>query len=119
MTVSIATSMYPYRMSLSRKKPVELKIDIKNSGEKAKKITFNVTLSRELAFDKSGLKNNIVQKIDSFKPGDKKNFVFDIFPKGYVGTGEYPVLIKVFEHFHSYEYVEREYTKKFNLTVDN
>ncbi|MEK6942089.1 MAG: hypothetical protein AABW85_04505 [archaeon] len=118
MTISIATSMFPYRMVLSRKKPVELKIDLTSRNEKDAMVTLQVLPSRNLSFDKSGLKTGFVQKIDKIAPNEKKKFTLDIFPKGYVGAGEYDVTIKVSEHFHSYEYVAREYTKNLTVTVE-
>ncbi len=113
--ISIATTMYPYRLVLSRKKPIELKIDLTNRHEKATMVTMQVTASRNLAFDKSGLKASYMARIEKFAPNDKKNFLLDVFPKGYVSAGDYDITIKVLEHFNTYDYVTREYTK--NLTV--
>ncbi len=118
MAISISTTFYPYRLVLSRKQPVELKVELVNRHEKDVMVSLQVFLSKQLSLDKSGLKTDALHRIDKFSPNERKKFVFDVFPKNYVVTGEYPVRVKVLEHYKDYKFVEKEYTKNLFLSVD-
>ncbi|MBI2597733.1 MAG: hypothetical protein HYW50_00895 [Candidatus Diapherotrites archaeon] len=119
MSISISTSIFPYRLVLSRKEPVELKVDLINRGDKTVNLTLELLLARQLSLDKSGLKTNLVKKIDNFNPNERQNLSFDIFPKGYVTSGEYHVRVKVFQHDNRFNYVEKEFTKSLSITVSD
>jgi len=119
MTISIATTFHPFRLVLSRKKPIELTIELVNRKDKDTMMTLQIMLSKQLSLDKSGLISNDVKRIDKLEPDNKKRFVFDIYPKPYVEAGEYPVRIKVLEHYQQFKFVEREYTKNLTVSVDD
>lgn len=119
MPISIVTSFHPFRMILSHKKPIELTVELINRGEKDEMLTIQLLLSRQLALDKSGLHANAVKTIDKFAPSERKRYVFDIYPKSYISAGEYPVKIKVFEHYQNYKFVKEEYTKNISITVED
>ena len=117
MALSITSNFYPYRLSLKRKEPVELKVEVMNKGEKDAMVSLQLMLDRNLALDKAGLKSAMIEKIDSLKPNEKKTFVYSVHAKGFTGPGIYPVAVKASEHYQSYRYAEREYTKSFELVI--
>ncbi|MDO8634277.1 MAG: hypothetical protein Q7K34_03205 [archaeon] len=119
MTLSISSNFFPYRLNLKRKEPVEFRIEVANRGDKEKRVSLQILVSRALALDKSGLANNAIYKIDSLKPNEKKTFVHTVFPKQFTSAGAYPIQIKAMEHYQNYNYAEREYTKNIELMVDD
>ena len=119
MAISIATSLHPYRMALSRKKPSELTVELINRGDKNAMVSLQLRLSRQLSLDKSGLKSNDTKKIEKLAPNERKRFIFDIHPKSYLEVGEYPLRIKVYEHYQQFKFVEHEYTKNLTISVEN
>lgn len=118
MSLSILTSFYPYRLVLKRKEPVELKVQLKNVGDKQKMISMHMLADKNLAFDKTGLKNNIMEKIDALMPSEKREFTYTVFPKQFASPGKYKLSLKAMEHYQSYKYSEKEYSKEIELTVE-
>lgn len=117
--IGINTSFHPFRMKLSRREPVQFTIELINKGDKAKKITMDVILSRELSLDKGGLLYNNSKRIDSLEPGKKQEFYFDIYPKHITRSGDHGILLKILEHYQEYKYVEKEYKKRIELQIED
>lgn len=119
MTLNITTNFYPYRLILKRKEPVELRIELTNKGEKDKMISMQLLLDKNLALDKSGLKSNVMEKINPLPPNEKKTFIYSVYPKGFAQPGTYVVKVKTQEHYQNFSYAEKEYVKTLELVVDN
>lgn len=103
-------------MTLSRKEPVELSLEIKNLGEEPASATIAVYTTHRLALDTGGLKNNQEVKIDQLRPNGKKNWFFRLYPKVTTEIGENPVEVKILEHHAGdFSLVKRKYT--LNLTL--
>ncbi len=117
MTLNISSNFYPYRLLLKRKDPVELKVQVVNTGEKPTMVSLHIALDRNLAFDKGGLKSAIMEKMDSLAPNERKTFTYEVFAKGFAYPGTYPILMKAMEHYQTYRFADKEYTKNFDLVV--
>lgn len=115
--IAITSHYNPFRMSLKERKPVQLFVELKNTGATAKKVTFLLSAGRQLALDKSGIVANSMKKIESFLPGQEHSWYFDIYPKQMTQLGEHDVILKVTEHFNDWAYVGNETTKRIPLTV--
>lgn len=117
MDISINTHFHPFRMVLARKKPIQLTVELINRGEEEKIVSLELMLSRTLSLDKSGLVTGKIERIPSFKPGEKKKYYFDIYQKAHTTIGEIPVILKVYEHYRDYKYIQKEFTKNLSITV--
>ena len=58
------------------------------------------------------------QRLGEMQPGDSKEFVFSIFPKHGIKPASYPIQIRLFEHFNSYEYIAKKVVKNMELIVE-
>lgn len=120
MTVLINTKFNPFRLSLRRKEPVQLDVEIANKSGEDKNILFSIVLGQGISLDKSGIKTREEKKIEPLKAGDKKFFYYRVFPKPNANYGETPIAITVIEpHDEAYEFVKKRYTKHISLTIEN
>ncbi len=117
--IQINTTFNPFRMRLERREPVSLTIELSNQSDEPKMLTMNVTLSRQLSFERGGYKTEDMARIEKLQPGEKKIFYYDIFPKAGTKPQEQPVTVKVSEHYRSFNYVGNEYTKNLALKVED
>src|SRR3989338_862397 len=120
MSVSINGTFFPLRLSLRRKEPVELKVEIVNRGNNSKMLTVGVTVARSLSLDKGGLKNNATERVEALLPGEKRTFYFNIFARPqFADSGEFPVGISVKEYGRNYSEIIEEYEKQMGLKVES
>jgi len=114
--LDIKTNFMPYSMTLSRKEPVELFVEIKNKGEEACAITLQLYTAHRLALDSGGLKNVQQIQIEKFQPNEKKNWYFRLFSKVTTEIGENPIQLKIIEHHGTdFNLVKRRYTLDLTL----
>ena len=118
MALELQHTLFPYRMVLKRKTPVELSITIKNTGSEPTLASFQMQLPRSLGLDKSGFKSGVSSQLGMLAAGEEKRFVFDVYPKGGVGPGEHPIQLSAFTHYRDYSYVTNTYNKNLSLIVD-
>lgn len=117
--LSIKTVLFPFRLSLSSKKPLSVRAEITNISDSEKYISVKFLVSKDLSVEKSGLANILEKKLGSIKPKETKLFYFDIFPKAAkTDIKDYPARLILFEHNDSYEFVDKEYRKDFIIKVE-
>jgi len=116
--IDVRTAFNPFKMKLSRKEPVVLSLELKNSGNEPEIISFDMQLGQQFSFERSGFKNTVSKKIADFKPGDTEKFYFDIWPKQMVRAGEQPIRLTVTEHYKGFNYVKRKQVKMLKLGVE-
>ncbi len=111
--------MHPFRLRIKDKKPVQLKVNISNSGPDEKLLSYDVIVSSNLALDKSGFKTQESKRVGKMASGESTEQYFDIFPRGLARGGTYPVLIRVTEHYNNFDMVKNEVNKKLDLRVED
>ena len=116
--LKIETSIYPFRVKLSDKKPVQLKVNIRNMNDEDVLLSYDVLTSKALSIDKGGFKTSLTTKVGKMEPGERTEAYFEIYPKTMTREGTYPILIRATEHYDSYTLVEKEYKKKIEIKVD-
>lgn len=109
--INIATSLFPYRMDISNKNPVELTLKIKNMSNEIKLLSFDIILQKTISLDKSGLKKSETIRLGEIKPDQIILKKFDIYPFQGIKPGENKVLIRVCEHYLDYNSL-KEKTEK-------
>ena len=115
--VYVKTNLFPYRMSLKKREPVQLFIEIRNDQSEEKLVSMELVLPRTLGLDKAGLKWKEYVKIGSLKPSEEKRFYFDIYPKQTTLQGENAIQVHFFEHMKDFKDVERKITKNIDLVA--
>jgi len=119
MSVAINANFFPLRLSLRRKEPVQLKVEVANRGSNSKMLTLGVVVARSLSLDKGGLKSSASERVDALLPGERKIVYFDVYPKPqFADVGEYPVEITVKEYGKNYSDIVEEYEKSMDLKVE-
>ncbi len=119
MTILINTKFTPFRLSLCRKEPVQLYVELVNKSGEDKKVLYELSLGTGISLDKSGIKNRETKKIEPLKSGEKKFFYYQIFPKPIARNGETPITITLIEpHDEAYEFVKARYKKNITLTIE-
>ena len=116
--LKIETSIYPFRLKLSDKKPVQLKVNIRNMNDEDVLLSYDVLTSKVLSIDKGGFKTSVTTRVGKMEPGARTEAYFEIYPKTMARAGTYPILVRATEHYDSYELVEKEYKKKIEIVVD-
>lgn len=120
MTILINTKFTPFRLSLAKKEPVQLYVELVNKSGEDKKALYELSLGAGISLDKSGIKNKETKKIEPLKSGEKKFYYYQIFPKPIARNGETPITITLTEPYdENYEFVKTRYTKRITLTIEN
>ena len=117
--LNIKTSLFPYRLKLRTREPLELTFSVTNTGVKPKLISFVLQLPPQLGLDKSGL-NRVARKrvAEKLMQGATRKFAYEIFPSKVVETGEYTAVLEVSEHFDNYNYVLDNKTEEITIKVE-
>ena len=117
MAININTNFTPFRLRLSRREPVQLTVDLTNNGNTAM-VSMNVALTPQLSFSKGGFKNRETARIPEFNSSETRRFYFEIWPKASTRLEEQPIVITVFEHYKSFDYIKNKTEKKLSLQVE-
>ena len=75
MSVAINANFFPLRLSLRRKEPVQLKVEVQNRGSNSKMLSLGVIVARSLSLDKGGLKSSASERVEALLPGERKTFL--------------------------------------------
>ena len=118
MGLEIKSNLFPYRMVLKRKEPVELSVAVTNNSPDKKLVSLQIAMARAIALDKGGLKNGVHQRLGELNPRESKQFYFHVFPKQGIKTMSYPIQVRVLEHFNSYDYIAGKVVKNLELKVE-
>ncbi len=118
--LNVKTSLFPFRMKLKNREPIELSFTISNNGIKPKLVSFSLELPPQLGLDKAGL-NRIVRKriAQKLMQGQTRKFSYEIFPSKVVETGNYTALLNVSEHFEDYNYVLESKDEQITIKIEN
>jgi len=100
--ISISTNIYPYRMSLRTKEPVELTFSVKNIGEKNALVSMEVVVDSSLCLNGSGSKKSDGARLGKLGPGESKDFRYMIYPFQGIRPGKHGYSVKVIEHAGDY-----------------
>ena len=118
--LNVKTSLFPYRLKLKSREPIELSFTIRNNGIKPKLISFILELPPQLGLDKGGM-NRIIRKrlSEKISPGQTAKFAYHVFPSKVVETGEYTASLNVSEHFQDYDYVLESKNEDITIKVED
>lgn len=109
--INITTSFFPLRMDTRSKDPIELTLKIKNMGNDSKFISYDVILEKSVSLDKSGLKKAVSFRHGDLKPNEVITETLNIFPFQGIKPGNHKILIRVNEHYLSYDSLEQKTDK--------
>ncbi|MFH1588745.1 MAG: hypothetical protein ABIA76_05400 [Candidatus Diapherotrites archaeon] len=115
--ISVSTNFHPFRLKMSRREPVEFTVLLKNKSTEPKKVTYEMAVSKDISLDKSGLKYGDLKQLD-VKPGEELKYSYDVYAKQFARLGEVPIRIRITEHYNSFKYIEKEYTKEVQLILE-
>ena len=115
--LSISSTLFPYRMSMADKTPMEFTLEIKNNDIKSKNVSLNLLLPEVVAFDKTGMSKSINKKIDGLKPNEKQKFVFELHPTKKAGVGQFDGEVTVEEYAGNYDYLVGSYRRPITIRV--
>ncbi len=115
----LKSSLFPYRMKLKNREPIELSFTIANNGVKPKLVSFVLELPPQLGLDKAGM-NRIVRKRlpNKMAPGETVKFSYEIFPSKVVETGNYTASLNVSEHFENFDYELENKSEQITIKVE-
>lgn len=115
--IEVKTTFTPLRMLLRRREPVELKLTLRNNGEKERKLTIRIEMPRQISFDKGGYRTAELTRVDSIKAGEVKSVYYNIYPKPSIQLEPQYINIIVQEHNTNYQFTENEYKANVELDV--
>jgi hypothetical protein len=87
--INITNSLFPFRLNIKEKNPIELTLKIKNMGVEDKFISFDVVLEKTLSFDKSGLNKSISVRHGTLRPDQIITEKLNIFPFQGIKSGDH------------------------------
>ncbi|HLD58256.1 MAG TPA: hypothetical protein VI977_01265 [archaeon] len=116
--IAIDARFAPFRMVLNRREPVQLKIEVKNTGDSAEMVSLEVKLGARLSLDRVGYKTSDIKRIDAIKPEEVKAFYFSIWPKNAASATEEPVRIRATEHDGNFSLAKEEYFENLSLKIE-
>lgn len=109
--INIITSLFPFRLNIKDKSPVELTIQIKNMGLENKFISYDIILDNTISLDKSGLKKSFSIRHGDFKPNEVINQRLYIYPFQGIRPGDNKIIIRVNEHYLDYDSLKQKTDK--------
>lgn len=115
--LEISTQLFPYRLKLENRQPVELTVSIKNLNREPSLISYDISIERTLSFDKGGYKAAVNNKVGVIAPGASTRTRYDIYAKHSARSGPQKIYIRATEHYNNYSLVKSEYTKTVEVTV--
>jgi len=115
--INISTSIFPYRLDLKTKEPIELTIDVINMNVSSKLLSSDIILSPELCLEKTGIKKSEHKRLGEILPKQKITLKYYIHPFQGATTGRHLVKFKIKEHFNDYKYVENTTEKRIEIPV--
>lgn len=115
--VQVRTNLYPYRLVLARKEPVQLTVDITNDLSETRGYSIEVNVPRSLGLERAGAKIQDYKLLGDFSPGQEKRLYYDIFHKATVDAQSYPIHVFVHEHEKGSREVIRTVSKIIDLTI--
>ena len=115
--LSISSSLFPYRMNLNEKSPMEFTLEIKNNDIKSKNVAFNLLLPDVVSFDKTGINKAVQKNIASLKPNEKQKFVFELHPTKKADLGTFDGELLVEEFAGNYDYLVGSYRRPITIRV--
>ena len=95
--VFVRTSLFPYRLVLARKQPVQLSIDIRNDEGKDKPFVLEVEVPRALGLESSGPKCMDTKNLGVIPAGKQLRLYYDIHGKAASDDTTYPISVRVLE----------------------
>ena len=117
--VVLKASLFPYRLSLKAKESQELSVEIGNESGQTKYLSLDIALPGAVSFDKSGLNRRVNKKLEPLKPGDKKSFLFPVYPTSRGDVGAFDGKLVVQEHYANFDYVTGHYSKELVFRIVN
>ncbi len=117
--LSITNEFRPYRMKISRKEPVKMRLTISNGGSAKALASYQMALPSSLSLDRSGLRSAYAKRIGELEPG--KNFTehFELHPRPLTRAGTHAITVRATEHYNSYDFVQKDYVKKLELIIED
>ncbi len=115
--INISTRIFPYRLDLKTKEPVELLIEITNVSTTSKLLSTELIVDPDLCLEKSGIKKSTYKRLGEIAPKQKVNFKYLIYPFQGAKPGTHMVKFKVKEHFNDYKYVENITEKRIEIST--
>lgn len=116
--LEISTQLFPYRLKMENRQPVELAVTVKNVSREPVLVSYDVNVDRTLSMDKGGYKNTTNNKIGVLAPGASAKGRFEIHAKHVARVGMHKIYIRATEHFNNYNLVKSEYRKEIEVLVD-
>jgi len=116
--VSIKTVLFPFRLSLSHKEPIALRVELANDTKETKLFSMKFLVHKDLSVEKTTIANIYEKKLGEMKPGESKLMYLHIYPKASTRTIDYPGRLIIYEHYNDYEFVNKEYKKNFTIKVE-
>lgn len=115
--INISTRMFPYRLDLKTKDPIELTIEITNMSATAKILSSDIIFDPELCLEKSGIKKSEYKRHGEVLPNQKIVMTYDVHPFQGAKPGRKTIKFKVKEHFNDYKYIENITEKRIEIPV--
>lgn len=115
--INISTKVFPYRLDLKTKDPIELTIEVTNISTTAKLLSSEIILDPELCLEKASIKKSEYKRHGEILPNQKIIMIYEIHPFQGALQGKKTVKFKVKEHFNDYKYVENITEKRIEIPV--
>ena len=103
----ISNSMYPYRIDRKSKTPTEFEVTIKNQNSINKLVSYEIIFPEGILIDSKGQKKSEIYKLGELRPEESKTFKYKLMPTNYLREGTVEIVVRVYEHFGSYDSLEQ------------
>ncbi|MDO8538561.1 MAG: hypothetical protein Q7S21_06765 [archaeon] len=116
--VTIASSLFPYRFSLTkRNEPVELKLKVTNTHVEPIMLSLSLVMPGGFGFDKTGLSREMFRRYESVRPGQTIEIVQPLYLGKVTDQGDWNARLIIDEHFHEFGTIVNSYKKDLPLRV--
>ncbi len=117
MGMIIRTFIYPLRLKLSEKEPIELKIELENEDQKTKLITLQVVLPEVVSFSRASINTEFSKRIDRFNPLEIHKEKIFVYLSRYARPGNFLGKVIVSDHYREFGVIERQFKKEIPFRI--
>ncbi len=115
--LSVRTRIYPYRLKMQDKDPMQLSIEITNEDINSKIVSFQLKLPESIATDRGGINRFIQKNIQSLRAGETQKFDYNLYPTKRATEGDFNGKLIVSEHYQSFDYVQGNISKTLTFRI--
>jgi len=113
----ISNNIFPYRIDIKSKEPLQFEVILKNPNPLPKTISYEILFPDGITIDSKGAKKSEIYKLGEFKSGEARSFKYRLYPNTNLRVGKIEIIVRAYEHYGAYDNIEQTTEKVIIIRV--